>query len=119
MAKKVLVVDDSAVVRHQVASALTEAGFIVIEAVDGMDGAEKIATTFDLALVISDMNMPRMNGIAMLEAVKQRGELPIIMLTTESDPQLVARGTEAGARGWIIKPFKADLLVAAAQRLAH
>lgn len=118
MSKKVLVVDDSATVRQQVAFALSQAGFTVIEAVDGIDGAEKVAATADLALVICDVNMPRMNGLEMLEAVKGIATTPIIMLTTEGDPALVARAKQAGAKGWIVKPFKPELLVAAARKLA-
>jgi len=121
MSKKVLVVDDSATVRQQVGSALTQAGFTVIEAVDGVDGAARIEATADLALVICDVNMPRMNGLEMLEAVRSRpsaASMPIIMLTTEGDPSLVARAKQAGAKGWIVKPFKPELLVAAAKKLA-
>lgn len=121
MSKKVLVVDDSATVRHQVGSALTQAGFTVIEAVDGVDGAARIEATSDLALVICDVNMPRMNGLEMLEAVRSKpcaASMPIIMLTTEGDPSLVARAKQAGAKGWIVKPFKPELLVAAAKKLA-
>jgi two-component system, chemotaxis family, chemotaxis protein CheY len=121
MSKKVLVVDDSATVRQQVGTALTQAGFTVIEAVDGVDGAARIAATTDLALVICDVNMPRMNGLEMVEAVRTNpaaAAMPIIMLTTEGDPTLVARAKQAGAKGWIVKPFKPELLVAAAKKLA-
>ena len=120
MSKKVLVVDDSATVRQQVGSALSRAGFTVIEAVDGVDGAALIASTADLALVICDVNMPRMNGLEMIEAVRTRSTVavPIIMLTTEGDPTLVARAKQSGVKGWIVKPFKPELLVAAAKKLA-
>lgn len=121
MSKKILVVDDSATVRQQVGMALTIAGFTVVEAVDGVDGVSKIAATPDLALVICDVNMPRMNGLELVETVKQGGgapNLPIVMLTTEGDPTLVARAKQAGAKGWIVKPFKPELLVAAARKLA-
>ena len=121
MSKKVLVVDDSASVRQEVARALTSAGFTVIEASDGQDGATKIAENRDIALVICDVNMPRMNGLEMVEAVNAAGtaaNLPIVMLTTEGDPNMVARAKRAGAKGWIVKPFKPELLVAAARKLA-
>jgi two-component system chemotaxis response regulator CheY len=121
MSKKVLVVDDSATVRQQVGSALTQAGFIVVEAVDGIDGIACIEASPDLALVICDVNMPRMNGLEMVEAVRAKATpatMPIIMLTTEGDPALVARAKLAGAKGWIVKPFKPELLVAAAKKLA-
>ncbi len=118
--KNILVVDDSPVVRQQVGLALRSAGFIVFEAYDGQDGVEKIAATPSVAGVVCDMNMPRLTGLELLEqVVPQRPDLPILMLTTEGDPRLVQEARRAGAKGWIIKPFKADLLVAAVQRLAR
>jgi two-component system, chemotaxis family, chemotaxis protein CheY len=121
MSKKVLVVDDSSTVRQQVGSALVQAGFTVIEAVDGLDGVAMIAANSDIALVICDVNMPRMNGLEMVESVRKvpiSATMPIIMLTTEGDPSLVARAKLVGAKGWIVKPFKPELLVAAARKLA-
>jgi two-component system, chemotaxis family, chemotaxis protein CheY len=121
MPKTILVVDDSATIRQQVTIALSQAGFTVLEAIDGIDGLGKIEACPELALVICDVNMPRMNGLDMVEAIKQRdggGKLPIVMLTTEGDPSLVARAKQAGAKGWIVKPFKPELLVAAARKLA-
>jgi len=118
--KKVLIVDDSATVRQQVGSALRQAGFVVVEAANGEDGAETISSTSDLALVVCDVNMPRVDGMQMLERVKSGGrnaQLPIVMLTTESRPELVHRAKALGAKGWIIKPFKADLLVKAVNQL--
>jgi two-component system chemotaxis response regulator CheY len=120
MSKKVLVVDDSATVRQQVRLALAQSGFDVVEAVDGVDGQDKISSTPDIKMVICDVNMPRMNGIDMIEAVHATGRhagLPIVMLTTEGQPALIQRAKAAGAKGWIVKPFKADLLVAAVQKL--
>jgi two-component system chemotaxis response regulator CheY len=116
--KNILVVDDSPVVRQQVSMALRAAGFVVFEAVDGQDGAEKIAATPSVSIVICDLNMPRMNGIELLEKVlPERPDLPVIMLTTEGDPELVNRARRAGAKGWIIKPFRSDQLVAAVRKL--
>ncbi|MDD9942495.1 MAG: response regulator [Myxococcales bacterium] len=118
--KKVLVVDDSATVRQQVALALSPAGFDVVEAVDGVQGLKLIETTEELRLVICDVNMPHKNGIEMLSEAKADGknaDLPIVMLTTEGQPALIKKAKEAGACGWIVKPFKADRLVAAAQKL--
>jgi two-component system chemotaxis response regulator CheY len=120
MSKKVLVVDDSASVRQQVTMALSQAGFSVIEAVDGQDGIDKISATNDLAAVICDVNMPRMNGLELVEKVQASNlprRLPIVMLTTEGQPALIQRAKKAGAAGWIIKPFKADLLIQAVQKL--
>ena len=120
MLKKVLVVDDSATVRQQVRMALSRSEFQVVEAVDGLDGKQKLDANRDISLVICDVNMPRMNGIEMLEVVKSQprhARLPVVMLTTEGQPALIQRAKRAGAKGWIVKPFKANLLVAAAHKL--
>lgn len=121
MSKKVLVVDDSSTVRQLIRAALVPAGFVVLEATDGVDGTEKVRGDCEIALILCDVNMPRMNGLEMVEAVRKKpaaASVPIIMLTTEGDPTLVARAKAAGAKGWIVKPFKPELLVAAAKKLA-
>lgn len=118
--KRVLVVDDSRSVREQVALSLGQAGFEVVEAQDGMEGASMIAEDRKIGLVICDVNMPRMNGLEMVEMVKrdaQNAALPIIMLTSEGQPSLIERAKKAGAKGWIVKPFKPELLVTAVRRL--
>jgi two-component system chemotaxis response regulator CheY len=120
MAKKVMVVDDSRTVRQQLGLLLTEAGYEVIEASDGLDGIEKIAATPELAMVICDVNMPRMDGIQMLTALRadpKNAALLVLMLTTEGQPGLIAQAKAAGARGWIVKPFKPDLLLGAVRKL--
>jgi two-component system chemotaxis response regulator CheY len=120
MGKKVMVVDDSSTVRQQVGNVLTAAGYEVVEAFDGIDGAEKIAARADLAMVICDVNMPRMNGIEMLALLKKdvkHSDLTVIMLTTEGQPGLIARAKQAGAKGWIVKPFKPDMLLATVRKL--
>ena len=121
MGKKVLIVDDSQSVRQQVSLALQQAGYETVEAVDGEDGAAKISSISDIALVISDVNMPKMNGLEMLEKVSGRiqGGLPVVMLTTEGQPSLIKRAKEAGAKGWVIKPFKAALLVSTVDKLVQ
>ena len=119
--KKILVVDDSASVRQQVSNALVQAWFDVLEAVDGVDGAEKIEAGNDIAMVICDVNMPRLNGLEMLERVKggcKNPNLPVVMLTTEGQPQMIQKAKGFGAKGWIVKPFKPDLLVGAVKKLA-
>ena len=118
--KKILVVDDSSAVRQQVSVALGQAGFEVVEAADGVDGVETIRNDPGLSMVICDVNMPRMNGLEMVEAVQADGKfghLPIIMLTTEGQPSMIKRAKAAGAKGWIVKPFKAQMLVATAEKL--
>ncbi len=120
MGKKVIVVDDSLTVRQQVGMALSQAGFEIVEAVDGQEGVEVVGRTQDAAMIICDVNMPRMNGLEMLETIKKDGKnanLPVLMLTTEGQPQLIERAKKSGAKGWIVKPFKADLLVAAVKKL--
>src|SRR5436853_634078 len=115
--KKILVIDDSPTVRQQVGLALSQAGYQVVEAVDGLDAISKIDAS--VAMLICDVNMPRMNGLEMLEKLRTDARwkaLPVVMLTTEGQPALIERAKKAGAKGWIIKPFKAELLVAAVQR---
>jgi two-component system chemotaxis response regulator CheY len=118
--KKVLVIDDSPTIRQQVGQALQQSGFEVLEASDGIEGAEKIASDDTIGMVILDVNMPRMNGLEMLEKVKQGGrhrDLPVIMLTTEGQQSMIERAKLAGAKGWIVKPFKSELLVSAVRKL--
>lgn len=116
--KKILVIDDSDTVRQQVRQALSTAGYEVVEAVDGMDGLEKLGSTPDLAMALCDVNMPRMSGLELIAEAQRIGNtLPILMLTTEGQPSLIKRARDAGARGWIVKPFKPELLLAAVHRL--
>jgi two-component system, chemotaxis family, chemotaxis protein CheY len=118
--KRILVVDDSPTVRQQVGNVLRLAGFDIAEAVDGIDGAAKIREDRSIAAVLCDVNMPRLNGMDMLEEVKRdpkNAALPIVMLTTDGQPEHIARARKCGAKGWIIKPFKAELLVAAVSKL--
>lgn len=119
MAAYVMLVDDSAMVRLQASRALLAAGFGVIEATDGLDALEKIATADDVALIICDVNMPRMGGLELVEALSHIGAAPppVIMLTTEGHPDLVRTAKACGARGWMVKPFKPELLVAAARKV--
>lgn len=120
MGKKIIVIDDSQTIREQVATTLRKAGFEILEAVDGVDGAEVIERTPDAALAICDVNMPKKNGLELLEGLKESGRtnaLPVLMLTTEGQPQLIERARKAGAKGWLVKPFKADLLLAAVKKL--
>jgi two-component system chemotaxis response regulator CheY len=120
VSKKVLVVDDSPTVRQQVSLALKQAGFEVVEATDGADGVQKVGSDPSIGMVILDVNMPRMNGLEMLETIKAGGQnagLAVIMLTSEGQQSLIDRAKKAGAKGWIVKPFKAELLVAAVKKL--
>lgn len=116
--KKVLVIDDSDTVRQQVRQALASAGYDVVEAIDGMDGLEKLREAQDLSLALCDVNMPRMTGLEMVAEMQKLGHtVPVIMLTTEGQPSLIKRARDSGARGWIVKPFKPELLIAAVNKL--
>jgi two-component system chemotaxis response regulator CheY len=114
------VVDDSASVRQQVGLALNQAGIHVTEANDGLEGLAKINASDDIGMVLCDINMPNMNGLEMLEQIRSSPvhvALPVVMLTSEGQEQLIERARRAGAKGWVIKPFRADLLVAAVRKL--
>jgi two-component system chemotaxis response regulator CheY len=118
--KKILVVDDSATVRQQVSAALGPAGFEVVEAVDGIAGMDALARDPEIAAAICDVNMPRMNGIEMVSRVKRlpnNAKLAMIMLTTEGQTSLIREAKEAGALGWIVKPFKPAQLVAVIRKI--
>jgi two-component system, chemotaxis family, chemotaxis protein CheY len=121
MGKKIIVVDDSRTVRVQVGSVLKGAGYEVLEATDGHEGMAMIEAHADAAMVICDVNMPNLNGLDMLATIKQGGrhpDLPVVMLTTEAEPALVERAKQYGAKGWIVKPFKPELLVSAVRKVA-
>ena len=116
--KKILVIDDSETIRQQVKQALASTGYEIVEAVDGVDGLEKVRGMSDLDMALCDVNMPRMNGLDMIAEVQRSGaKIPILMLTTEGQPSLIKRAREAGAKGWIVKPFKPELLVAEVTKL--
>ena len=113
MSKTILTVDDSASIRQMIGFTLKQAGYTVIEAVDGQDGLTK-AKAQQADLVITDLNMPNMNGLELITALRQEANYkftPILMLTTESDDSKKAAGKQAGATGWIVKPFNPDQLL--------
>ncbi|WP_027995396.1 response regulator [Simplicispira psychrophila] len=119
MSKTVMIVDDSASVRRVVGIALKGAGYTVIEGCDGRDALTKL-TGQKVHLIISDVNMPNMDGITFLKAVKQLPAYrftPVIMLTTESEESKKREGQAAGAKAWVVKPFLPEQLVGAVQRL--
>jgi two-component system chemotaxis response regulator CheY len=122
MGKKILIVDDSRTIRQQVGFTLTKEGFEVVEAEDGQDGLNKLQANTDISMVVSDVNMPNMGGLEMVEAIRQIEQfkfLPIIMLTTESSGDKVDRAKKAGASGWLVKPFNPEQLVGAVKKLAR
>lgn len=119
MTAHILTVDDSASIRLTTKIALTGAGYQVTEAVDGLDGLNKAkADSFDM--IVTDLNMPNMNGLAMIEALRSSPAhtgIPIIFLTTESDADMKSRAKAAGATGWITKPFDPEQLVKIARKV--
>ena len=113
MGKRVMIVDDSATVRKVLQMALAPAGYEVIEAVDGID-ALRLLKENKVDMLVTDLNMPNLDGISLIKQVRQEvGNrfMPIIMLTTESQPEKKEEGKMAGASGWITKPFKPEKLL--------
>jgi two-component system chemotaxis response regulator CheY len=109
----ILAVDDSASMRQMVSFTLKNAGFTVIEAVDGQDAWEK-ATSRDFSLVLTDQNMPRMDGISLTRKLRESPRFkttPILILTTESSDEMKQKGRAAGATGWLVKPFDPTKLI--------
>ena len=122
MSKTILTVDDSRTMRDMLAMALNDAGFNVVQAVDGEDGLAVLdAHSGDVDVIITDINMPKLDGFGFIEAVRVDDDyraIPILVLTTESDPSKKQRAREAGATGWIVKPFNPEKLVEAIRRVA-
>lgn len=115
---QILVVDDSSTVRNEVSNFLSSQGISVTTAIDGVDGLSKISGDGELKLVICDVNMPNMDGLTMVEKVKSSGKsIPIIMLTTESSPDMKQRGKNAGVKGWIVKPFNGPAAIGGIKKL--
>ena len=119
MGKTILIVDDSASVRQVVGIALRGAGYDVIEGSDGKDALTKLDGR-KVNLIISDVNMPNMDGITFVKEAKKLPTYkftPIIMLTTESQETKKAEAQAAGAKAWVIKPFKPEQMLAAVAKL--
>jgi len=109
-----MAVDDSATVRQMLSFTLKDAGYEVVEAVDGQDALEKFADG-SVNMLITDLNMPKLDGIGLIKEVRKDPNnrfIPIIMLTTESQDTKKKEGKQAGASGWIVKPFKPEQLLA-------
>ena len=114
MAKCVLVVDDSETVRQVLQLTLSNAGFDVIEAEDGDDALNKLSSAPVVDMLITDLNMPNMDGLELIKKIREDKKhrfTPIVMLTTESSEEKKRAGREAGASGWIVKPFKPEQLL--------
>lgn len=114
MGKQILIVDDSVTMRQMVSFTLTSAGFEVVEAGDGQEAVGKLNGGAKPNLVITDLNMPKMDGISLIKAVRAMPTFkltPVLMLTTESDESKKKEGQAAGATGWIVKPFNPEQML--------
>lgn len=119
MSKTIMTVDDSASVRQMVSFTLRDAGYQVVEAVDGKDALTKLGGS-PIHMIITDLNMPNMDGIELIRNVRRDTSckfVPIIMLTTESQAEKKQEGKSAGATGWIVKPFKPEQLLAVVKKV--
>ncbi len=113
MAKTILIVDDSASMRQLVTFALKDAGYDVVTAVDGKDALGKINGS-KVDMVVTDLNMPNMDGITLIKNLRSAAATkftPVVMLTTESQESKKVEGRQAGASGWLVKPFTPDKLI--------
>jgi two-component system chemotaxis response regulator CheY len=119
MSKTILTADDSTSMREMIGFTLRNAGYNVVEAVDGQDALAKVASCAP-HMLITDLNMPNMDGIELIRQVRalpQCKYIPIVMLTTESQDAKKQAGRAAGASGWIVKPFRSEQLVMVARKL--
>ena len=119
MAKTILIVGDSKAVRRSISFVLEQNGYQAVEAAGGLEALALLGTTA-VDCIISDVDMPDMNGIELVEAVRsgqERSELPILVLTTESQSSGQDRSRDAGVTGWIVKPFSTDRLLSAVRRV--
>lgn len=119
MTTKVLAIDDSRTIREMLKAALAQGGFEVFVAEDGVEGIEKLPEV-QPDVVITDINMPRMDGFGVIEAIRSEGAyagLPVLVLTTESAQELKERARNIGATGWIVKPFDDNRLIGTIRRV--
>lgn len=122
MEKTILIVDDSASFRRVEVMTLSGAGYDVIEACDGLDALNKLNTSGidKVHLIICDVNMPNMGGIEFVTRVKQNPKYkftPVMMLTTEDSDEIKQQGRAAGAKAWMVKPFKSEQMLNAVNKL--
>lgn len=119
MSTTVLAIDDSRTIRDLLRMSLERSGFEVVTAEDGVDGVETFEKTY-CDVVITDINMPKMDGFGVIDSIRGgtvRNKVPILVLSTESAPEMKARARESGATGWIVKPFDDASLVNVLRRV--
>ena len=122
MAKKILVVDDSAAIRQSISFILKQEGYDTVEAQDGLDALNVLGTLDAVDLIITDVNMPNLDGIGFIRKARELPKFkftPILVLTTESQGSKMNEGKEARATGWIVKPFNADKLLGIVKKVAE
>lgn len=120
MTKTILTVDDSATVRQMVSFTLKSAGYEVIEATNGHDALAKLNQPCNLSIVVTDLNMPAMDGIGLIQRLRAHATykyVPVVVLTTESEPAKKQAARSAGATAWIVKPFRPEQLLAVIQKV--
>ena len=121
MSRRILVVDDSPTMRRLAASTLRAAGYEVVEAEDGQIALDRLLE-MEIHAVVTDLNMPVMDGLEMTERVRtnpQTSAMPVLMVTTESSPEMREKGRVAGATGWITKPYAPQKLVSSVRRICQ
>ncbi len=119
---KILIVDDSETLRIQLREALETAGYSVVEGVDGADGLKVAGANLDIKMVITDFNMPLMDGVTMASKMRQIPtfvKTPILMLTTEATPDIKASGKNAGILAWIVKPLVPSKVIPAIEKVLN
>jgi len=121
MSKYIMVIDDSPTIRVSVELALKQLGFLIKQAENGKDALEKISEIKnngeEIVLCLSDINMPVLNGIEFITEFRKVDKFtPVVVLTTEAEKDIIQKGKEAGASGWIIKPFQAEDLINVVKR---
>ncbi|HOX32156.1 MAG TPA: response regulator [Spirochaetales bacterium] len=122
MPKKILIVDDSAAIRQSISFILKQEGYETVEASDGLEGLAALEKMDAVDLIITDVNMPNLDGIGFIRKARQIAKFkftPILVLTTESQGSKMNEGKEAGATGWIVKPFNADKLLGIVRKVAE
>jgi two-component system chemotaxis response regulator CheY len=115
--KTIMTVDDSATVRLCLEATLAEAGYQVVQAVDGADAMNKLQDR-KVDMLVTDLNMPNMDGVSLIKSVRSTPGhrfMPILMLTSETQPELKQAGKLAGASAWVTKPFRPENLLAVVQ----
>lgn len=122
MAKSILIIDDSAAIRQSISYILQQEGYTTTEAGDGVEGLQRLDEVGRFDCIITDVNMPNMDGITFIRKARENAKfrfVPILVLTTESQGAKMNEGKEAGATGWIVKPFSADKLLAVVKKVAE